>query len=161
MWAGLSLSTPGLQAEALSSLLASPNEHEHNPRPHLCLRKAGIWAGSLQWGLEGRILSTLPCKAAAWLVSLLSRPQPPLTTIFNFTRLLLITMPLLRMLASHKYVAWAQTPCDSLSGSDPVPQALAQGSRTKSSQDYKPFQPNQGLRPLLFNILLLFAGYEV
>ena len=135
----------------------------------MCL--AGRWLGFLflrEIACLSVLLTTLPLEKHIThgvelirLVSLLSRPQPPLTTIFNFTRLLLITMPLLRMLASHKYVAWAQTPCDSLSGSDPVPQALAQGSRTKSSQDYKPFQPNQGLRPLLFNILLLFAGYEV
>lgn len=53
-----------------------------------------------------------------------------------------------------------ETP-DSLSVSDTVPFALALRSRTKSSQDYKPFQPDQGLRLPLFNILLLFAGYEV
>ena len=43
----------------------------------------------------------------------------------------------------------------------PVPRALAPRSRTKSSQDDKPFQPDQGLWPPLSNILLLFAGYEV
>lgn len=157
----ITVAHPGLLAEGLSNLLVSTNGHEHILRPHLHLRKTRLWTGSLQQGLESRIPSSLPCKTVAWLVSLFPIPTPSHKHLWFNTALCSSPHHCYGMLASHERIAWAERPRNSLSGSDTVPWALALGNRTKSSQDYKPFQPNQRLWPLLFNILLLFEGYEV
>lgn len=138
----------GPVTEPLSSPLASTQGHEYILRPHGSQRKVGLWAEVSPAMLREQ--DSMCTALQKWSMTCFSVSHPPTPSMTPFDLVVLCAT-----------AEGCSGPTDASSICDMVPWALAPRSRTKSSQDDKPFQPDQGLRPPLSNILLLFAGYEV